>query len=476
MTMTADSPGAFGQEAAIRAWTAATAGGEVTSWQRLGAGNSRTLWATDIAGRGGARSLVARVDTGDGPLSGTELTLEREAVVYQALAGHGLPVPRLVGADSRQRAMLLTRMPGTVGWSESVLDDLLAVLGRLHAIDASRLALPGLARDARDDVELWGRIAAARIRPPSPVLDLALPVLRARYPGEPERLVLCHGDAGFGNVLQREGRVTALLDWEFAHVGDPMDDLAWITVRAVLFGVELPDFARRVREHYEPAAGVAVDAGRLAYWQAVTLMRNLVCCLAATSNPVRGGDRLVHLTLIPALERQVVRALAGFEGVTLQPGPPLASPATSYGAELLREAVAELSQLLPALADAEAVNRGKRVRLLLRQLAESWALAPGAGAAVDAGVTGEPGIAARLRQLADDADRRLALLPRMATVGHASLVTISDELGTLFISQLFGRLVGTRRASLVPKPESRHEEIRERIKAGRAPASGQRAG
>ena len=51
-------------------------------------------------------------------------------------------------------------------------------------------------------------------------------------------------------------RVTAIVDWELAHVGDPMDDIAWLSWRATQQG--WPDFPARLRE-YEAASGIEVD-------------------------------------------------------------------------------------------------------------------------------------------------------------------------------------------------------------------------
>ncbi len=39
--------------------------------------------------------------------------------------------------------------------------------------------------------------------------------------------VLVHGDFGPQNVLIEHDRITALVDWEFAHIGQPVEDLAW---------------------------------------------------------------------------------------------------------------------------------------------------------------------------------------------------------------------------------------------------------
>lgn len=416
-------------EEALRDWVARTVRGRIVSWERLTVGNSRSLWAADVARSGGTgthTAVVVRVDAGDGPLSGTELTVSREVTAYRALAGSAIRAPRLVGVDPEHGVMVLTRVPGTSDWMDTALDGLLAELGRLHRVDAERLELPGFARHARDDLELWARIAATRIAAPVPVVDLAISMLRDRFPGEPDRLVLCHGDAGPGNVLHDAGAVTGLLDWEFAHLGDPADDLAWVTVRAVLYGIDLPDFAERVRASYEPVAGQAADQRRLAYWQAVVLLRNLITCYAGVANPVPGRDRLVHFMLIPPLERLVIDALAELEGIRLAPTRSPSGPDDLPGGDVLRAVASGFDDLLPALADPEARTRAKRMRLLLGQLAHTWTLAFDIARAELADADPAPDLPGRLQQLADAAERRLALFPRAVPIARATLPRLEE--------------------------------------------------
>src|SRR3546814_11453287 len=76
--------------------------------------------------------------------------------------------------------------------------------------------------------------------------------------------VIVHGDAGPGNFLYKGNRVTALLDWELVHYGDPMADLAMLCLRMLFQGfVPLPQaFAA-----YEAAGGHRVDLARLRYWR-----------------------------------------------------------------------------------------------------------------------------------------------------------------------------------------------------------------
>jgi aminoglycoside phosphotransferase (APT) family kinase protein len=412
----------------LRDWLARTLGGEVTRWEQLVSGNSRTTWLADAGAPARHRAVVVRSEAGDGPFAGTELTLAREAALYAALRGSGVRVPELIDYCAERDALAMTRLEGAPDWSEAVLDDLLRELARLHALDAASLRLPGFARTSAGDVELWARIARERIAPASPLVDFAVDVLRRHHPGEPGRLVLCHGDAGPGNLLHDGRRLTGLLDWEFAHLGDPLDDLAWISVRAVLFGMELSGFGARVRAVYAPVAGVELDVARLRYWQAVVVLRNLITCLACVSNPVRGRDRTVHFMLIPALEVMLADALARVLGVDPLPEPPATEPLDGLpGLDVLGEIALSLPVLVDGLAgDPERRNRGKRMRMLTAQLAETLALAP-AIAAADA-AEGPPAgdEVERLGQLGRIARRRLRLFPRAAPMAAARLVAFDD--------------------------------------------------
>ena len=81
------------------------------------------------------------------------------------------------------------------------------------------------------------------------------------YDGPP---VLVQGDTGPGNFMYLGGRVTAVVDWELAHLGDPMDDIAWLSLRATQ--EPFTDFPTRLRE-YETLSGNVVDEARVRYYQ-----------------------------------------------------------------------------------------------------------------------------------------------------------------------------------------------------------------
>jgi aminoglycoside phosphotransferase (APT) family kinase protein len=118
---------------------------------------------------------------------------------------------------------------------------------------------------------------------PRPVFELALRWLRDRDPGPSKQVTLVHGDFRHGNLIIGPDGVRAVLDWELAHTGDPMEDLGWICVNSWRFGeIDRPVGGFGSREElfagYE-AAGGRVDASRVNFWEVMgTLRWGVMCC------------------------------------------------------------------------------------------------------------------------------------------------------------------------------------------------------
>ena len=299
------------------------AGGRIARAERAGTGASRVTWLIDVERGGEVEALVLRCDSGDGPLSGTELTLEREACVYGALAKTPVRIPGLLAVAAGGGALVLERAPGSdafaavsdPGAKQALADDYFRALAELHLLDPAELWLPGFARPqdprdhARADLRLWRRIAASRLDGSDALLDAAFAWLDAHAPGTASRTSLCHGDAGPGNFVFEGSRVTALLDWEFAHVGDPLDDLAWVAVRAQLLG-GFGDLARGYRT-WSAATGLPADPARIEYYRALVLLRMAVSCRIALAHAgARSLDTTVYTLLLPYLRALLPEALA----------------------------------------------------------------------------------------------------------------------------------------------------------------------
>jgi hypothetical protein len=99
---------------------------------------------------------------------------------------------------------------------------------------------------------------------PAAELAIALQWLRANVPAYDGPPVLVQGDTGPGNFMFDGDRVAAIVDWELAHPGDPMDDLAWVSLRSVQ--EPFPDLEERFAE-YERASGNRIDTARIRYYR-----------------------------------------------------------------------------------------------------------------------------------------------------------------------------------------------------------------
>jgi len=281
-------------------------GQRVATLERVAAGYSR---ATFIARLANGEELVARLSLPDAPLAGTEITLDREAGVYRALAATPVVAPELIAEAADGTCLLLQRMPGVADYSalgtearELVMADYIRKLAELHRLTPDDLAASGLpvpaSNDAHalDELARWQRIYELRTHRPYPALDCAFVVLRAIAAPAVERTVLCHGDVGPGNFLHDGDRVTALLDWEFAHFGDPMDDLAGWIFRAhdYIGGSGNLDDQLRLWAH---VTGLALRPRDLEYYRAVTLVRWIAvsACGIDSGGPQMGKAKFLSL-------------------------------------------------------------------------------------------------------------------------------------------------------------------------------------
>jgi aminoglycoside phosphotransferase (APT) family kinase protein len=182
---------------------------------------------------------------------------------------------------------------------------LATALARLHAIDA---ALPELAFLPRPPA---GESAAATalaqheqlyraITPdPHPALELAFRWLAPCLPA-PRAPALVHGDFRVGNVIFGPEGLCAVLDWELAHVGDPLEDLGWLCVRSWRFGAdERPVGGLCGREEffaaYERAGGAAVDPGAVRWWEVFGNLKWAIICIMQARTFLDGAVRSVEL-------------------------------------------------------------------------------------------------------------------------------------------------------------------------------------
>jgi hypothetical protein len=111
-----------------------------------------------------------------------------------------------------------------------------------------------------------------------------------------------HGDLRLGNLLVDHDGLRAVLDWELAHLGDPLEDLGWFCVRAWRFGSPLPAGGVASREvlvaAYEAAGGRSVDMEALRWWELLGTLKWGVICVMQAWGHLSGMSRSVELATI----------------------------------------------------------------------------------------------------------------------------------------------------------------------------------
>lgn len=339
------------QAAGLLDWVARCAGGEVVRAERHVGGNHRIAWQIDV-GRDGAPPLplFLALDP-DGADGGNR----RDGAVLEALARTPIPVPRVVGRDGPGGALLMERIDGRSGAPcgddlEPVMRDLIRWMAVLHDIGPEALPIPELDVPESTQALALDQLASSEARylatPAArhPIVDYGLGWLRRNAPRRFERIALVHGDIGPGNLIYGDGVVRALVDWEIAHWGDPMEDLAALSVRDM--ATPIGSFAERLAE-YEAAGGTAVDPTRLRYYRALVLVRNsLLIRLTLASTPESDiPPQLEAFALL--LRRAAVQAMCEAEGIAL---PDAASVSSGGPVELPDTPLDDDRAWLPALA------------------------------------------------------------------------------------------------------------------------------
>jgi aminoglycoside phosphotransferase (APT) family kinase protein len=237
------------------------------------------------------RRLILRV----GPPNGLFAPYSVLPQVYalQSLAGSRVPVPALVSFDEEGSEIgfpffVCEHVEGDVPtpWAASELDEshrnniarqFIAILGELHKIDWRTTRIASLqSGELRGEVRAIAAWRASLARPTAryyPLLDWGGRWLEENCPPPPRRTIV-HGDYRIGNFLESNGKITAILDWELTHPGDPHEDLAWALMPTFngrskhLYGVVE---RQAVVDLYQRASGIEVSARSLAFYEAFAL-------------------------------------------------------------------------------------------------------------------------------------------------------------------------------------------------------------
>jgi aminoglycoside phosphotransferase (APT) family kinase protein len=284
-------------ERCVASWCPGATG--ITDLIRLSGGASQETWSFDIVQADkNFGAILRRAPSGYGAAPSRAAGLNTEARLMQRAYEDGVPSPRVLhtlqAKDELGTGFIMDRVEGETiprkilrdekfaGVRPKLARELGGILAAIHGLPLGDL--PELRRmTAALEIAEHERDIRA-FDQARPVFELALRWLRDHDPGPSDRVTLVHGDFRHGNLIIGRNGVNAVLDWELAHLGDPMEDLGWLCVNSWRFGaIDKPVGGFGTREElfggYEAGHGHRVDPKRVMFWEVMgTLRWGLMCC------------------------------------------------------------------------------------------------------------------------------------------------------------------------------------------------------
>lgn len=417
----------------VRAVLGAATGTEITEVQlrQFTGGASRQVYAVTARDHtGGELRAVLRRDP---PGHGDTTRMRAEAACLRAAASAGVPVPAVLASgdtapgidapyllmemvDGESLPRKLQREPEFEHLRTRLAGELGQVLGLIHRTPLDTL-------DSLDDHDPLDSIEQVYhgLDEPRPIVEMGLRWLRD-HPPLPRPKALVHGDFRLGNFLADPTGIRAVLDWELAHIGNPIEDLGWLCVRAWRFGAPAPVGGFGTREQlldgYERATGLRPTPEELRWWEVFGTLKWLVLSRFQAERHLGGAERSLELAAIGRRvcesEYDLLTTLGLFDESAAAPAAPEPAP-TVHGRpdateilDLVAETLAD--EIGPALAAEQ--QRSRYLSRICVNLLGTVARELRDGAAATAEV----------HRLLDDmgceSEAALAVLLRVGTVGY----------------------------------------------------------
>ena len=290
----------------------------VDSLERISGGASRETYRFRLSWTEGGAARVRRMILRRDPpasLIDTERRVEFEA--YRAFHGTAVPVPEMLHLEEGDEALdhpffIAEEIAGFqaspqmlfAAASDAVLGRLAerkwTILGEIAKADHTPLVdvvpTPPLDGCWTRELDHWEALIDKDAAEPVPITRAAIRWLRANPPPPAQRLSIVHGDYRTGNFLyDAEGEIHGVLDWEMAHLGDPLEDLGWSLQPVWTFGRPGRAGGLCSRDQavaiWERASGLKADPAALHWWILFNCVKGQGIWIGSAAAFNRGGNR-----------------------------------------------------------------------------------------------------------------------------------------------------------------------------------------
>ena len=363
---------------------------KLNSAERLSGGAAQETYRISVTVDGREKLLALRRASGGGysVRSATHPGLEVEALLMKCALAAGIPEPEIYYVLQREDDLgdgfvmqwldgeaLGARIVRSASFSEirpKLAFECGRPLARIHNIDLVKSGLNRKLGTVSPDEfidQMWARYKL--LQTPRPMIDYTARWLKANLP-ENSETTLVHNEFRNGNIMISPSRIVAVLDWEEAHIGDPMRDLGWLCTNSWRYGSDKPvgGFGEyeALFQGYEKESGKTVDKDHVRFWEVFGSFWWAVVSLGFVDQYRTGTDKSVER---PAVGRRSSEAqmdcvnliIPGF--VEPFPASSRLSPLDMPGADELLASVRDFLRL-----DVMAETRG-RINFMARVASNS---------------------------------------------------------------------------------------------------------
>ena len=288
------------------------------SFERVFGGASRETFRILVEDETGSEEKLILRRTQESSL--IETSQSTEYLAYSAYQGTSVPVPAMIDINEDEEAlgapfMLMQQLDGVAAspftpdayspHEEELGQQFWSILGEIAKKDIKDDFINQFDSPTEDpcwkkELDKWVKVIKEDSISIEPILEAGIRKLYKKPPKEPSKKSLVHGDYRNGNFLFNENKITGILDWEMAHIGDPLEDLGWAL--SPIWSWQDPSKPAYLIDRqaslsvWESSSGLAIDKNDLKWWELFACVKGMAIWISA-GNEFKTGKNVDPINL-----------------------------------------------------------------------------------------------------------------------------------------------------------------------------------